>query len=332
MKEVHLRQRILLRVANLKLVLVACCALALTGIAVFTLVRTQAMTATTFVVTNTNDSGPGSLRQAMLDANANPGTDVIAFNLPGPSLKIQPVLSLSGITDPVVIDGTTQPGFAGVPIVELNGDNSPSLGLFVDAKNRTIRGLVINGFHLDGIALGTNSGSDRVEGCYIGTDITGKTAVPNGGEGIGVFSSNNIIGGTTPAARNVISGNLEEGIQVTPGSQAISGNVILGNFIGVSADGDKRLANQREGIFITGATRTTVGGTLPGARNVVSGNHFDGILLGNFSTTDNVIQGNFIGTDLTGTKAIPNDRNGISIDVARNSAGIGGDFGTVAWC
>src|SRR5207244_3223679 len=123
-----------------------------TAIVFKTLDCSHAMTAMTFIVKSTNDNGPGSLRQAILDANANPGTDTIEFNLPGPSLRIQPGLSLPGITDPVVIDGTTQPGFAGVPIVELNGANSPSLGLFVDAKNSTVRGLVINGFHIDGIS------------------------------------------------------------------------------------------------------------------------------------------------------------------------------------
>src|SRR5438132_13693046 len=78
--------------------------------------------AQTFTVTNTNDSSAGSLRQAILDANANPGTDTIAFNIPGSGVKtINPTSSLPLITDPLIIDGTTQPGFAGSPIIELNG-------------------------------------------------------------------------------------------------------------------------------------------------------------------------------------------------------------------
>src|SRR5215218_2730997 len=79
----------------------------------------QTHAASTFVVTNVNDSGAGSLRQAMLDANANPGKDLITFNIAGPARRIQPQLGLPDITDPVVIDGSTQPGFAGTPIVEL---------------------------------------------------------------------------------------------------------------------------------------------------------------------------------------------------------------------
>src|SRR5215213_8922629 len=163
--------------------------------------------ATTFVVTNVNDSGPGSLRQAILDANANPGSDVINFNITGPSLTIQPQLGLPDITDPVVIDGSTQPGFAGAPIVELNGSKSAVRALFVNAPGSTIRGLVINEFHTGAIFIGPAGGGSHVEGCYLGTDVTGKIAIPNVGAGVGVFSSNNVIGGSTPSARNVISGN-----------------------------------------------------------------------------------------------------------------------------
>src|SRR4029078_4084423 len=106
----------------------------------------QTHAAMTFVVTNVSDSGPGSLRQAILDANANPGSASINFNIGGPSLRIQPVLGLPDITDTIVIDGSTQPGFSGTPIVELNGNKSAVRGLFVNAPGSTIRGLVINGF------------------------------------------------------------------------------------------------------------------------------------------------------------------------------------------
>jgi len=105
------------------------------------------------VVTNVNDSGPGSLRQAILDANANPGSDTINFNIAGPSPKIQPLLGLPDIIDPVVIDGSTQPGFSGAPIVELNGSLSAVRGLFVNAPGSTIRSLVINGFSTGAIII-----------------------------------------------------------------------------------------------------------------------------------------------------------------------------------
>src|SRR5215207_7416596 len=170
--------------------------------------------AVTFVVTNVNDSGAGSLRQAILDANANPGADSISFNITGPSLRIQPLLGLPDIVDPVVIDGSTQPGFSGAPIIEMDGSKSAVRALFVNAPGSTIRGLVINEFHTGAIFIGPAGGGSHVEGCYLGTDVTGKIAIPNGGAGVGVFSSNNVIGGFTPSARNVISGNNGAGVEV----------------------------------------------------------------------------------------------------------------------
>lgn len=287
----------------------------------------QTHAAVTFVVTNANDSGPGSLRQAILDANANPGLDSIAFNIAGASRRIQPVGGLPNITDPVVIDGSTQPGFAGTPIIELNGSLSASLGLFVNAPGSTVRSLVINGFNLGGISLGSNATGSSVEGCYVGTDVTGKIAIPNGGSGVGVFSPQNVIGGTTASKRNVISGNLGAGVEVflfCCDHAAMGGNIIHGNYIGVTATGDAALGNQREGIILNtngGDTRllgTLIGGTAPGAGNVISGNRFDGILLGSFGTIETTIQGNRIGTDVTGMFAIPNDGDGVRIDLGGN--------------
>ena len=289
--------------------------------------------AVTFVVTNVNDSGPGSLRQAILDANASPGSDSIHFNISGPSLRIQPILGLPAITDPVVIDGSTQPGFSGTPIVELNGSLSAVAALAVGAPGSTIRSLVINGFSTGGIIIGSAGGGSHIEGCYIGTDVTGTTAIPNTGPGISVFSSNNVIGGTTPAARNVISGNMEAGINVVlfccSANNFMSGNAIQGNYIGVTANGNAPLGNQREGVVISTAApdasvaNTLVGGTTPGAGNVISGNRFDGILIGSFQTTGTKVQGNRIGTNASGMAAIPNDGDGIRIDVAQGNV-IGG--------
>jgi len=296
---------------------------------------TRAAPAATFVVTNINDSGPGSLRQAILDANANPGLDSINFNITGPSRLIQPVLALPDVSDPVVIDGSTQLGFAGTPIVELNGSKSAERALFVNAPGSTIRGLVINGFSFGGIIIGVNGEGSHVEGCYIGTDVTGMIAIPNGGPGVSVRSSENVIGGTTPGARNVISGNAGAGVEVMlfccTGSQgSMANNVIQGNYIGVNATGDAALGNQREGVFVSTTTgdatnlNTLIGGTTAGAGNVISGNGFDGIFIGSITTTDTTVQGNRIGASANGLSAIPNDGDGIRIDVARNTI-IGGN-------
>jgi hypothetical protein len=296
--------------------------------------RTHAAAAMTFVVTNTNDSGAGSLRQAIIDANANPGLDSINFNITGPSLKIQPTLRLPDITDPVVIDGSTQPGFSGAPIVELNGGKSAERALFVNAPGSTIRSLVINGFSTGAIILGTASAGSHVEGCYIGTDVTGTIAIPNTGSGIAVFSSNNVIGGTTPGARNVISGNSENGVQVRlfccmGANNSITGNVIQGNYIGVTAQGDKALGNGREGVDVSTSAgdafvaNTLIGGTAPGAGNVISGNAFNGVSIGSLTTTATTVQGNRIGASADGMKAIPNGGDGVRIDLGANNV-IGG--------
>ena len=103
----------------------------------------------TFIVANTLDSGSGSLRQAILDSNANVGPDLIAFNIGGGGVRtVSPASALPFVTDPVTIDGTTQPGFAGSPIIEVNGASAPSAGggIVITAGNSTVRGLVINNF------------------------------------------------------------------------------------------------------------------------------------------------------------------------------------------
>ena len=294
--------------------------------------QTTARAATTFVVTNVNDSGPGSLRQAIIDANANPGLDTIVFNVGRGHKTIRPMSRLPSLTDPVVVDGSTQPGFSGFPIIEIDSSYLvEGSGLHLAGGDSTVRSLVINRSHFDGIAFGLKGGN-RVEGCYIGTDVTGTFSRPNGGNGISAPSSNNIIGGTTAATRNVISGNNWAGIDIsraccTGDESPITGNVIRGNYIGVNAAGSAAIPNQREGITITSVnanvpvTGNFVGGTDPGAGNVVSGNKFEGVELDGFHLSNNTVQGNFIGTDATGNFAIPNDFYGLIVTGSNNLIG-----------
>ena len=285
----------------------------------------NARAATTFVVTNTNDSGPGSLRQAILDANANPDSDLITFNI-GSGLKtITPASRLPEITDPVVIDGTTQPGFTGTPLIEINASNIGSTqALLISAGNTTVRSLIIN--HLQsgaaGIFLMTNGGN-HVEGCYIGTDATGSTGTSNRGGGIAISSSsNNVIGGTTPNTRNVIAG-IEGGIS-TFGFGA-DGNQILGNYIGLNAAGNAALP-VFQGIFL-GTSNNVVGGTTPGARNVLGAGGHGGIVIqpsGAFGTSGNVVRGNYIGTDASGNVGLGFTEHGIVIFNSSDNNVIGG--------
>jgi titin len=270
-----------------------------------------------FTVTNTNDSGDGSLRQAILDANRGPFANTIAFNIGGGRVQtIQPTSALPAITNRVVIDGTTQPGFAGAPLIVLNGGRAGTGvdGLVITGGSSTVQGLVINGFAGSGIVLQTN-GNNLILGNYIGTDVTGTTAAGNGADGLTISSNNNHIGGTTAGARNVVSGNQGEGIFV---GVLTVGNVIEGNYVGTDASGSRPLGNAIEGIGVIGLNNT-VGGTAPGSRNVISGNSGPGV---HVNGPNNLVQGNYIGTDATGTVAVPN--NGFGGVLIGSSSTIGG--------
>jgi len=265
-------------------------------------------TAMTLMVTTTSDSGPGSLRQAITDANANPGLDTIIFSIGSGIQTIVLTTDLPIITDPVILDGTTQPGFAGAPIIEVNGTNARiRAGLNITAGNSIVRGLVLNRFGSAAIGLQTNGGN-HIEGNYIGTNAAGTSALPNGLGGINIFQSpNNTIGGTIAEARNLISGNSLAGIQVGSNS---SGNVIQGNFIGTDVTGSKRLGNNQQGVVLAGASNCLVGGLISGAGNVISGNNSSGIEIGG---SGNTVQGNLIGTDVSGKFALANSEAGVHI-------------------
>lgn len=265
-----------------------------------------------FVVTNTNDHGTGSLRQAMLNANVTVGADRVIFQIPGTGVQtIRPTSPLPEIKDLVTIDATTQPGFSGSPLIELDGSavGISTSGLTISSGNSTVRGLVINGFLEAGITLKT-AGGNHIEGNIIGLDPTGSIRRPNN-TGITLnLSSSNIIGGTTPAQRNVISGNNSHGI--TLGS---AGNQFKGNYIGTNAAGTSAIANNGEGILLFNLTGlppdpNRIGGTEPGAGNLISGNSRHGIDDGQAGS---VIQGNLIGTDASGTSKIANNEGGIRV-------------------
>ena len=267
-----------------------------------------------FTVVNTNDSGAGSLRQAFLDANALGAGSLIHFAIPGAGVHtIAPASPLPPLTQSlVVIDGYTQPGALentladgndAVLLIEIDGSSlSSGYGLEVLGTGTTIRGLVINGTDSAAIALG-GGGGHVVSGNFIGTDAAGTAALPND-NGIRVSSGNNLIGGDFPAARNLISGNLHSGISVDGTGDD---NAVLGNFIGTDRHGTGALGNGRSGVGLSGIAASVIGGPTPGDRNVISGNEF-----GIESTGQSyVIRGNLIGTDVTGTVALPNLGHGI---------------------
>src|SRR5262249_18856242 len=150
----------------------------------------------TFLVSNTNDSGAGSLRQAITDANNTAGVNVIRFSIGTGAKTINVLSQLPNITDPVIIDGTTQPGYAGAPLIELNGAGAGNAAaLNITAGGCTIKGLVINRFTYSAINL-TTHGGNVIQGNYLGTDINGTADLGNNLHGIyvGSDSPNNILG------------------------------------------------------------------------------------------------------------------------------------------
>ena len=273
--------------------------------------------AATLTVLTTADSGGGSLRQAIIDANVGLGPDVIVFNLPGIGVHTITLASpLPPIVESVDIDGYSQPGASentladgdnAVLLIELDGSGlSGGAGVLdVLATGTTIRGLVINRTAGGTSARHRARGRRRPRraGNFIGTDAAGTAALPND-TGILVSSGNNLIGGDFPAARNLISGNAQSGVVLEPGDD----NAVRGNFIGTDRHGTTAVGNGRARAYSSRERLcSTVGGTSPGDRNVISGN-----LIGIESAGGGlVIQGNSIGTDVAGSSALPNTGQGV---------------------
>jgi titin len=266
-----------------------------------------------YAVINTNDSGEGSLRQAILDANAHPAPNTIIFDIPGQGgHTIRPLSSLPHITNPVTIDATFQPGYAGTPLIVLDGSGAGAnvSGLLIEAGNSTVRGLVVNNFSLDGIGLATHGG-DILQNNYLGTDASGTQSLGNlWGVHIGDGVTGCTVGGTVPTDRNLLSGNRLGGVLLDNNT---ADNLVEGNYIGTDASGTTALGNgdltSGDGGVVVRGIGNTIGGTNPGARNLLSGNPSDGIYISGYG---NVVRGNFIGTDVTGTRALPN-RGGVTV-------------------
>ena len=299
----------------------------------------------TLVVTNTTDNGgiclPNdcSLRQAITSANANGDLTTINFNIPGSGVQtITPsglYEALQPITSPVVIDGYSQPGAhpntlaAGddaVILIEISGISRPSggCGLTINGGGSTVRGLAINRWGTVGVSTGAgiriySLGGNTITGNFIGTNAVGTAAATNNGIGIEINSAGNTIGGTTPADRNLISGNGGPGIQSNR-----SNNLVRGNFIGTNAAGTAAIGNAGYGVQVTNGAIGNIVGTGPvGSRNIISGNG-GGVSIDAAATTDNLVAGNYIGTDVTGSLAIGNQESGVSISGGAHNNGVGG--------
>jgi hypothetical protein len=277
----------------------------------FSLIFADSALTATLAVTSTSDSGPGSFRQAILDANAN---DLIVFDQsvfpPTSPATITLLTALPDITVPITIDGTD----AGV---ELDGTNlsAGDFGFRITSGGSTIRGLVINRFKGSsggGIFLG-EKGGNVIQRNYIGTDISGSSAAANYW-GIDMESSdNNTIGGPTPGEGNVISGNRNMGFRI----DGSDNNVVQGNFIGTDATGSSALGNGNQGIWISNSNRNTIGGMAAGEGNVISSNADVAVRIGFGS--NNQIYGNIIGLDVSKTVALGNSGGGVHVFSGANN-------------
>jgi CSLREA domain-containing protein len=279
-----------------------------------------------------------TLRAAIGQANATAGADTIRFAIPGTTgvKTISPASVLPGITEQVTIDGYTQAGAHpntkavgndAVLKIQLNGTNVSSDGLVIsNSSSSVIKGLVINRFGGAGIYILGDSVGNHIEGNFIGTNPAGTLDRGNGATGVSIYDGPTreiVVGGTTPAARNVISGNrggVEMGNDGAGGLVSTEANRIEGNYIGTDKSGTKDLGNDFTGIFLDDTSNISVGGTTAAARNVVSGNGEDGLLLLQGSTNA-LVRGNRIGTTADGTGALGNDLEGVAISGSRNFIG-----------
>jgi hypothetical protein len=262
------------------------------------------VSAATFTVTTTADSGPGSLRQAITDANAGgAGPHTIVFDIPGSGVQtiaLATNLPLATSTGGLTIDGTTQPGYAGTPVIAISCANT-NVFAFNFTKAGTVLGLSIGGCGA-GVTAGSGGGPISVKSSYLGVGPDGATAVPNL-TGVSVSHVAFTIGGA-PADRNILSGNTSSGIFVG----AFTSGTIQNNYVGTDVTGTVALPNDI-GIHLLGVAGTGVliGG--PGGENLISGNTVDGIRVE--AAVDVTIQSNRIGTDVNGTAALGNGGAGI---------------------
>src|SRR5438552_5808614 len=267
--------------------------------------------AATLTVNTADDHNDGvcnaaecTLREAINAANAG---DTISFNIAGSGVHTINASTGFSITKAVTIDGSTQPGFGGPPLIEINGGSAGAgvNGFHVNAPNVTIKSLIINRFRGPAITF-DSFGNGSVQGCYIGTNASGTAASPNN-SGIRINIGGITIGGTTVATRNVISGNIGDGIDILNGSSTIQGN-----YLGTNAGGTAVVANGVDGVQILDSGGSCmIGGVAAGAGNLISGNGFSGVEITSLSG-GNLVQGNLIGTNAAGTAALPN-RNGLEL-------------------
>ena len=328
--------------------------------------------AVTIVVNTTADDitkGDGSctLREAINNANTNsdttngdclagssiPTIDAIAFNIQSGQQTIIPNSALPTLTEAVVIDGTSQPGFTkgqtyslacpnpigtappplsmtiSRPVIELNGSSAGNVsGVTINASQVVIRGLVINRFQRYGIEILNSSSRNVIDGNYIGTDISGTAALGNN-RGVVITAGNTTNPNDNVIQNNLISGNTFLGVLVNGDANADRrGNYILNNLIGTDYTGKQVLGNTHDtsghGVVIGQGSFTGLTSRYPSQNNemrgnVIAGSYTTNLWLSNYAS-DNLVECNYIGTDITGTVAFGSCVDGLLMGGTRSNA------------
>lgn len=266
----------------------------------------------TFTVTSNANTGIGSLRNAITQANNNPGADIIAFNLPAGSRTIALTSALPSISGQVTIDGTTNPGYAGAPIVEITGNNTLiANALIMNASNSVVRGLSITGFARDanfnfGRGIVLNGSNNVVENNYFSLRPGGVSTLSLGRYGVELNGASNTIRNNAGYASQAFVANDEAA------SGAIN-NVIVGNLMGTSASGINLAltSGMNYSVILNAGSGNRIGGPNAVDRNVIAVPAFAGIYLNNNAGTT-TIQNNFIGLNVSGSGSLAFSNPGTS--------------------
>jgi hypothetical protein len=269
---------------------------------------------TVFTVTNNRNRGQGSLRRAIKRANRVRAQARIEFAIePGPT-TIRPRSRLPRVRFAGLIDGWTQPGFEGGPVVEINGAGARrGVGLEIVGSRVTVRGLAITGW--PGHGLFVHDCTDvALQGLHVGVGLDGASPAGNGGSGIQLTEAHRCAIGGAGNETVVSSGNVGHGIMV----QESADLRLRGSRLGTDRSGRVAVANGESGIKLYESPDAVLGCPTDGSVNVVSGNARYGIEIGGAKSRDLVIIGNRIGTDVAGSVAIPNTRDGIVVFMAPN--------------